>query len=53
MCQQRERKDDVIWSLGATSNAVLFQSLRANVNMRQSNSDKSPKICFHSYFHIS
>lgn len=26
--------------------------LRANVNMHQTNSGKSPKVCFHSYFLI-
>ena len=26
--------------------------LRANVSMHHTNSGKSPKICFHSYFHI-
>ena len=26
--------------------------LRANVSMHQTNSGKSPKIYFHSYFHI-
>ena len=30
----------------------FYQILRANVSRHQKNSGKSPKICFHPYFHI-
>ena len=36
----------------AESSIGRVSFLRANVNMHQTNNGKSPKICFHTYFHI-
>ena len=37
---------------GKYSNMNLNKNLRSNVGMHQTNSGKSPKICFHTYFYI-
>ena len=47
-----ERENRRIQRKTARSKDDNQEILRANVNMHQTNSGKSPKVCFHSYFHI-
>ena len=46
----RDKEQNLPVHSGCLKSVIVL--LRANVSMYQTNSGKSPKICFHSNFHI-